>query len=101
MIPEVGFALGYANESGTLRDPFPLSCLVHRETYADYDANHTSAVYREREEAGWKRTMENPGLKERVERGGSQNLAQVFTKAKYTRESHVEYSRRVLASLEE
>jgi hypothetical protein len=45
--------------------------------------------------------MDMPELRAHVEKVGAKNLAQIYTIAKYTRESHVDYSRSVLACLEE
>jgi nitroreductase len=101
VVPVVGFALGYADESGAVRDRLPLGAVVHHERYRDYDSERIASVYREREAAGWKRYMEIPELRERVSSVGAKNLAQIYTLAKYTRESHITYSRDVLACLEE
>ncbi|MGZ3654227.1 MAG: nitroreductase family protein [Bdellovibrionota bacterium] len=101
VVPVVGFALGYADESGPLRDRLPLSGVVHQETYSDYTAADIEAAYRDRESAGWKRYMDIPDLRSSIEKVGAKNLAQIYTKAKYTRESHLEYSRNVLACLAE
>jgi nitroreductase len=93
VVPVVGFALGFPDETGNVRDRLPLAGVVHREIYRDYDPERITSVYRERESAGWKRYMEIPELRCRVEEVGAKNLAQVYTLAKYTRESHVEYSK--------
>jgi hypothetical protein len=44
--------------------------------------------------------MANPRLKEMTERLGLKNLAQIYTNAKYTKESHREFSQTVLNYLE-
>ena len=101
VVPVVGFVAGYAAETGPVRDRLPLSGIVHQDTYQDYDAARVKDVYRERETAGWKRYMDIPELRAHVEKVGAKNLAQIYTIAKYTRESHVDYSRAVLACLVE
>jgi nitroreductase len=101
VVPVVGFVAGYSAESGPVRDRLPLSGLVHHQTYEDYTPERVAEVYRERETAGWKRYMDMPELRAHVEKVGAKNLAQIYTIAKYTRESHVDYSRSVLACLEE
>jgi nitroreductase len=101
VVPVVGFSLGYPAESGPVRDRLPMHGIVHRETYQDPDSERIDSIYRERETAGWKRYMEMPELREKVEAVGAKNLAQVYTQAKYTRDSHIKYSREVLACLEE
>lgn len=74
--------------------------LVHYEQYHDYTDEEIIEIYQERNEKGWKRYMENPRLKELTERLGLKNLAQVYTVAKYTKESHLEFSQTVLKYLE-
>ena len=101
VVPVAGFVLGYPAEEGPLRDRLPLEALVHRETYQDFTPEAIAAQYAEREQAGWKRYMKIPELREAALAAGAKNLAQVYTKAKYTRDSHVDFSRNVLACLEE
>jgi hypothetical protein len=74
---------------------------VHYETYQDFDEDRTREVYHDREVAGWERYMSFPDLKKMVEESGVQNLAQLYTEVKYTRESHQAYSKRVLDYLAE
>jgi nitroreductase len=101
VVPIVGFSLGYPAECGPIRDRLPAHGIVHQNTYQDFSPKRIDDIYRERETAGWNRYMEIPELKNRVESVGAKNLAQIYTKAKYTRESHIEYSRNVLRCLEE
>ena len=42
------------------------------------------------------RSYQKPELKKLIEETGAKNLAQIYTKAKYTRESHLGYSQVVL-----
>lgn len=96
VVPVVGFTLGYPDEDPAPRDRLPLEGLVHYETYQDYDAARTKDVYREREIKGWERYMNFPRLKALVEESGVENLAQLYTTVKYTRESHQAFSLKVL-----
>ncbi len=99
VVPVVGFSMGYPDETPEERKRLPLKSLVHRETYnAPTDAQVLEA-YQEREELGWKRYMQDPNLKELASQHQASNLAQVYTKVKYTRESHQEYTRNVLECL--
>ncbi|MEN8242614.1 MAG: nitroreductase family protein [Chloroflexota bacterium] len=100
VIPVVGFTLGYPDEDPALRDRLPLDAVVHQETYQEYSEERIRAVYHDRETAGWERYMKNKWLREMVEEHGVENLAQIYSMVKYTRESHQEHSRRVLAYLE-
>jgi hypothetical protein len=101
VMPVVGFTLGYPAEVPPLRDRLPLDGVVHYETYQEYSDERIRAVYHDRETAGWERYMANQWLRERVEEYGVENLAQIYTVIKYTRESHQTYARKVLAYLEQ
>jgi nitroreductase len=100
VVPVVGYSLGYPAENPDLRDRLPKNGLVHYDQYCDYTDEEIIEIYQERNEKGWKRYMENPRLKELTERLGLKNLAQVYTIAKYTKESHLEFSQTVLKYLE-
>jgi nitroreductase len=99
VVPVVGFSLGHPDESPPLRDRLPLEGLVHRERYRDPGPGELADLYRDREETGWARYMADPELRRRTEAAGARNLAQVYTKVKYTRDSHLGYSDTVLAYL--
>ena len=101
VVPVVGFSLGYPDEKPAPRDRMPLTSLVHRERYEVKTDEEILESYRNREDAGWKRYMSNPELKQAIEKSGVKNLAQVYTTLKYTRESHVGYSETVMKCLEE
>lgn len=93
VIPVVGFSLGYANEKPLVRDRLPIKGIVHRDVYRTPSAQALRDTYREKEQTGMKRYRENSELKKRIDEVGAENLAQVYTKAKYTRESHLKYSK--------
>lgn len=101
VVPVVGFVLGYPNEKPAARDRLPMKGIVHHEVYKDYSNEDVLKIYAEKEVAGMKRYMNQPDLKKMVEELGIKNLAQVYTKAKYTRESHLKYSRDLLNFLSE
>lgn len=100
VVPVVGFSLGYSNESMATRDRLPLSGIVHREVYSAYSAEAINEIYQDKEEVGFKRYMQNEELRKKVTNIGAVNLAQIYTKAKYTRESHLRYSQDVFAFLQ-
>lgn len=95
VVPVVGFSLGYPDEAPGERKRLPLKGLIHNETYQDYDAQKIREIYHERETLGWERYTSIPELRRLIEESGVENLAQVYTQVKYTRESHLEYSRTV------
>lgn len=101
VVPVVGFSLGYPDEAPSDRDRLPIEAIVHRDVYRSETDEDILATYRDREKAGWKRYNDSPELRARIEESGVQNLAQVYTRLKYTRESHVGYSKTVLDCLRE
>lgn len=96
VFPVVGFVLGWPDEDPAPRDRLPLDGLVHRETYRDHTDAEISNIYRERDRAGWDRYMSIPRLRELVEDHDVQNLAQIYTVVKYTREGHARYTKTIL-----
>ena len=101
VVPVVGFTVGYPDEIPALRDRLPVSAITHRETYQTRSKKEMLEIYRERETKGFERYQQVPELKKLIEDTGAKNLAQVYTKAKYTRESHLQYSQTVLNFLED
>ena len=101
VVPVVGYSLGYPAENPAPRDRLPRNGLVHYDTYQDYSDQEILEIYKERDEKGWNRYMDVPHLKEMTERLGLKNLAQIYTIAKYTKESHHEFSQTVLNYLKE
>lgn len=101
VFPVVGYSLGWPDENPKPRDRLPLSGLVHYETYRDYGDADIEEIYSERNRKGWERYMTYPELRQRIEGSGVENLAQIYTILKYTRESHEEFSRTVLDYLRE
>lgn len=96
VVPIVGFSLGYPAENPAPRDRLPLEGIVHYDTYRDYSDEDILEIYEERNEKGWNRYMDVPRLKEMTESLELKNLAQIYSVAKYTRESHIGFSETVL-----
>ena len=101
VFPVVGFSLGYPDERPALRDRLPLKGLVHDETYQDYSDEQIRDIFQERDVKGWKRYMSAAWMRKLVEEKGVENLAQIYTRIKYSRESHQGYSKNVLDYLVE
>jgi nitroreductase len=101
VVPVVGFSLGYPDEDPTPRDRLPMSGLVHQETYQDYSEDAIREIYHDRETKGWQRYMAYPELRARIEGSGVENLAQIYTVLKYTKESHREFAQTVLNYLQD
>lgn len=96
VIPVVGFSLGYPAEDPELRDRLPLEGIVHQEAYHQSQDQEILDIYQEREIRGWQRYMKSAWLKEQVEQHDVANLAQLYTRVKYTRNSYREISARLL-----
>ena len=101
VFPVVGFSLGYPDEAPALRDRLPLSGLVHDEIYQDYSDEQITDIYSRRDKKGWTRYMRAAWMRKMVEKKGVENLAQIYTRIKYLRESHQDNSKKVLDYLEE
>ncbi len=99
VVPVTGFSLGYPNEQPNLRDRLPLSGLVHWDTYQDYTDLEIRDIYSAREIKGWQRYMKSKWLRDQINENGIENLAQLYTEVKYTRDSHQDFSRKILAYL--
>lgn len=96
VVPVVGFSLGYPEEVEGPRDRLPLQAVVHAETYRHDSNEQICDYYRQKEVTGYQRYLNTPELKNKVQNMGLKNLAQIYTIAKYTRESHIGYSKTVL-----
>jgi nitroreductase len=93
VVPITTLVIGYADESPEPRDRLPLDGVVHDEYYKPYSDDDISWIYDEKETAGWDRYMTFPDLRERIEKSDVQNLAQIYTDLKYTKEKNVEAAR--------
>lgn len=99
VVPVIGFSLGWPDEEPAERARLPQDGVVHWDRYEDYSDERVKEIYRERETEGWKRYAEFPHLKAQMEASGVENLAQVYSQLKYTRETHTGYSQNVLEYL--
>ena len=96
VVPIIGFSLGYPAENSAPRDRLPMHGIVHYDQYRDYSEEEILEIDKERNEKGWDRYMAVPELKEMTEQLELTNLAQIYSVAKYTKESHLEFSQTVL-----
>ena len=96
VFPVVGFVLGWPDEDPAPRDRLPMDGLVHNEVYVDHSDEQIRQIYRDRDKAGWDRYMSIPRLRALVDEAGVENLAQLYTTVKYTREGHARYTQNVL-----
>jgi len=99
VVPVVGFSLGYPAEKPNVRKRLPLTSLVHTDVYKDYSKNRIKNIYKEREILGMKRYKSIPELKKLIDESKVKNLAQVYSQIKYTKESHIQYSKNIFETL--
>lgn len=97
--PVTSVVLGHPAENPDPRMRLPLSGLVHEERYRLPDADEIEETYRLRDSEGWQRYMAFPELAKRMRESGVKNLAQVYTRLKYTKERGDADSRRILEAL--
>lgn len=101
VVPVVGFCLGYPDEDPALRHRLPFDGLVHEGGYQAYTKEDIDRIYHKKEQVDWERYMKSSRLRKLVKQQGVENLAQLYTGVKYTRDFYQEYSRKILAYLEE
>ncbi len=101
VVPVVGFCMGFPDEDPELRHRLPYHALVHEGTYQEYDKEDIESIYHQKEHIDWERYMASPRLQEKAEKRGVENLAQLYTTLKYTKDFHQAYSRELLSYLTE
>jgi len=92
VVPITTLVLGYPAEKPDLVDRLPLEGVVHYEKYSDYSAEDIDAIYKEKEELD--------STKDLIEENGTENLAQIFTEKRYTKETNLTFSKKLLEVLE-
>ncbi len=92
VVAVTGFSLGWPDEQPEPRDRLPIDGLVHYERYHDHTDEEIADLYHDRNKAGWDRYMGNKRLREMVEASDVENLAQLYTRLKYTPEAHQHHS---------
>ncbi len=85
VVPVTAVVMGYPDETPALTPRLPLEAVVHRERYEDYMPQTIDALWKEREESD-----ETAKL---LEINGMDNLAQIFTGRRYTKEDNLVFSR--------
>jgi nitroreductase len=101
VVPVVGFSLGVPDEMPDMRRRLPLQGLIHYEKYREYKREDIVNIYDNKNEIGMKRYINDVSFKVQLEEQKITNLAQVYTKLKYTEESHLKYSAALFKALAE
>lgn len=92
VVPITTLVLGYPAEDPELVDRLPLEGVVHYEKYKDFSKETIDAIYSEKE--GLEQT------KQLIEENGTENLAQIFTEKRYTKETNVTFSKKLIDILD-
>jgi nitroreductase len=100
VFPATTLVIGYPDEDPAPRARLPIEAIVHEERYQPFDDERIRATYHARETEGWNRYMTDPRLAKMIHESGVENLAQVYTQLKYTRDESIGHSLAFLAALE-
>ncbi len=91
VIPITTLVIGYPDESPELVDRLPYEGIVHEEYYKDYTEKEIDDIYKEKE------SLEL--TKQLLLENDLPNLAQIFTKKRYTKKDNVQFSKNLLNTL--
>jgi nitroreductase len=91
VVPITTLVVGYPDEKPKLTDRLPFDAMVHYEKYKPYTAKDIDDIYAEKENL--------PLTAQLLEENQLENLAQIFTKKRYTKKDNVNYSRSFLRLL--
>lgn len=92
VIPVACIPMGYPVAKPALTQKLPMEALIHRETYQDYDKARIDALYADKENSS-----ETKGIL--AENPDCENLAQVFTKHRYTKADNEHFAEVLLEAL--
>ena len=92
VIPVACIPMGYPVVKPALTQKLPMDALIHRETYQDYDKACIDALYADKENS-----TETKGIL--AENPDCENLAQVFTKHRYTKADNEPFAEVLLEAL--
>jgi nitroreductase len=99
VLPVTLMVVGYPDEDAECKDRLPLEALVHNNSYKDYSAEEIANYYKEKDIKGWQRYKEMNMFKNLIEETAVENLAQLYSNVKYTKESHRKASESILRCL--
>ena len=93
VVPVACIPMGYPVEKPTLTQKLPVETFVHQEVYHDYDEQRINEFYHEKENSDETKNIlaENPDC---------DNLAQVFTKHRYTQPDNEHFAEVLRETLE-
>ncbi len=92
VIPITAITIGYPAEQPKLTDRLPSKAVVHYEKYNNFSSQDIDKIYAEKESL--------PESQQFVKENKKENLAQVFTEVRYTKENNEHFSKVFLDILE-
>lgn len=92
VVPITTIVIGYPDESPELTDRLPVEAVIHNEIYKDYDSNMINEFYFEKESL--------PLTKKLIDDNKLDNLAQIFTQKRYTKQDNILFSKSFLTVIE-
>ena len=93
VVPVLTVAAGYPDEWPEQTDRLPEEGIIHREKYTCFSAGQIDMIYAQKEAL--------PESRHFVQINGTENLAQVFTRYRFTRKDNEEMSRKMLEVLKD
>lgn len=92
VVPVTTLVIGYSDENPPLTDRLPVNGVVHYEKYTDYTKNSINEIYEEKESLD--------ETKELIKINETENLAQIFTDKRYTKNDNMHFSQKFLKVIE-
>lgn len=93
VVPITTITMGYPAEEPEASDRLPLDGVVHYEQYNDYTPAEIDRIFNEKENL--------PLTKELILQNGTENLAQIFTRKRYTKADNIAISEKLLNYLKD
>lgn len=93
VVPVTTVVIGYPDENPGLTDRLPLNAVIHYQKYKDYKQSDINILFNEKE------ALEE--TKKLIEENQTENLAQIFTEKRYTKQNNVHFSKELLEVLSE
>ena len=91
VVPITTLVVGYPDENPELVDRLPYKGIIHDELYQDYNEQDINDIYNEKE------NLEQ--TKQLIIENQLDNLAQIFTKKRYSKADNVQFSRNLIKTI--
>lgn len=92
VVPVTTIVIGYPDETPPQTERLPLQAIIHKDIYNDYSDDDINNLHYEKENL--------TANKKFVEENKTENLAQIFTNKRYTKENNVYFSKLLLDIIE-